>query len=53
MKKPLFTESERAALKHNNNLLADRIKLNIAILKFKREFIKSPLGKFIKYLATH
>jgi len=48
MKKPYFDEIERQIMRENDSLLADRMLLFIAMGKFKKELMKTPLLKALK-----
>ena len=50
MKKILFDEFDRKAMRENNSLYATGLKLHIERMKLERAFIKSHIGRIIMRL---
>ena len=51
MKKPLFNEIERQVMRENKSFYASRMKLDIATKQFKKELMKTFVGRFIQKTA--
>ena len=48
MKKPLFNNRERRKMHEDNSLSASTMKLDIAIKRFEKAFMKTFIGRFIE-----
>lgn len=53
MKKPIFNQIERKIIRESNSLFSDRMKLFIAVKKFEKAFLKSPVGKLLNRFYGH
>lgn len=51
MKKPLFDEFQRMVIRDDNTLMAAQFKMDMAIKKFKREFINTRVGRLLQWLV--